>query len=152
IHNFRLLLEALGGKDKQLAQLIDSSNAVFAVFAKQEKNVQELLHLLPGALAKTRSGLGKLGTASEVLGPTLHQLRPFASSLGPANEATQRLAHTTTPIIRNEIRPFARQILPTISALRPHTQDLAEAFPKLAASLAACNDCFTELAYNPTRK
>ena len=152
IHNFRLLMEALGAKDTQLAQLVDASNAVFAVFAKQEKNVQELLHLLPGALAKTRSGLGKLATASEVLGPTLHQLLPFARSLGPANEATQRLSHTTTPIIRNEIRPFARQILPTIRALRPDTQDLSEAFPKLAASFAVLNEFFNELAYNPSSK
>jgi phospholipid/cholesterol/gamma-HCH transport system substrate-binding protein len=152
IHNFRLLLEALGAKDKQLAQLIDASNAVFAVFAKQEKNVQSLLHLLPGALAKTRSGLGKLATASELLGPTLHQLRPFARSLGPANEATRRLSLKTTPIIRSQIRPFARQILPTISALRPDTQGLAEAFPKLAASFGVLNEFFNELAYNPSSK
>lgn len=149
IHNFRLLLEALGGKDKQLAQLIDASNAVFQVFAKEDANVQATLGLLPGALAKTRQGLGKLATATAVLGPTLHQLHPFATSLGPANEATRRLSLKTAPIIRNEIRPFARQILPTISALRPDTQGLAEAFPKFAASFAVLNEFFNELAANP---
>src|SRR5207248_347508 len=55
----------------------------------------------------------------------------------------------TTPIIRDEIRPFARQILPTISALRPDTRDLAEAFPKLATSFAVLNEFFNELAANP---
>src|ERR1039458_1067891 len=64
IHNFRLVIEALGDKDKQLSQLVDASNAVFAVFAKQEKNVESLLNLLPGALAKTRKGLGKLAIAA----------------------------------------------------------------------------------------
>jgi phospholipid/cholesterol/gamma-HCH transport system substrate-binding protein len=152
IHNFRLLLEALGGKDTQLAQLIDASNAVFAVFAKQEKNLQSFLHLLPGALAKTRSGLGKLATASDVLGPTLHQLQPFARSLGPAQESTRRASLTTTPIIRNEIRPFAREILPTINELKPSTQDLAEAFPKLATSFGVLNEFFNELANNPSSK
>src|SRR5436309_10298842 len=111
IHNFRLLMEALGGKDKELAQLVDASNAVFAVFAKEDRNVQSTLRLLPGALAKTRSGLGKLAAATDVLGPTLHELRPFARSLGPANEATRRLSLKTEPIIREQIRPFARQIL-----------------------------------------
>jgi phospholipid/cholesterol/gamma-HCH transport system substrate-binding protein len=153
IHNFRLLMEALGGKDKELAQLIDASNAVFAVFAKEDKNVQSLLQLLPGALAKTRSGLGKLATATSVLGPTLRDLRPFARSLGPANEATRRLSLQTTPIFRNQIRPFARQILPTISALRPDTQQLAEAFPKLATSFSVLNEFFNELAANqPSRQ
>jgi phospholipid/cholesterol/gamma-HCH transport system substrate-binding protein len=149
IHNFRLLMEALGSKDKQLAQLVDASNAVFAVFAKEDRNVQSLLHLLPGALAKTRSGLGKLGTASRVLGPTLAELHPFASSLGPAQEATRRLSLKTTPIIRNEVRPFARQILPTINSLRPDTQDLSEAFPKLAASFGVLTEFFNELAASP---
>jgi phospholipid/cholesterol/gamma-HCH transport system substrate-binding protein len=149
IHNFRLLVEALGGKDKQLAQLIDSSNAVFKVFSKQDRNFEETLHLLPGALSKARSGLGKLATATNVVAPTLHELRPFAKALGPAQEAQQRLARKTTPIIRDEIRPFARQILPTISQLRPDTQQLAEAFPKLATSFSVLNEFFNELAATP---
>ena len=94
-------------------------------------------------------GLGKLATATDVLGPTLRDLHPFARALGPAQEATRRLALKTTPIIRDEIRPFARQILPTISALRPDTRDLAEAFPKLATSFAVLNEFFNELAANP---
>jgi phospholipid/cholesterol/gamma-HCH transport system substrate-binding protein len=150
IHNFRLLVEALGGKDKQLAQLVDASNAVFQVFAKEDQNVQSTLSLLPGALAKTRSGLGKLATATSVLGPTLHDLHPFAVALGPANEATRRLSLKTTPIIRDQIRPFARQILPTISLLKPDTQELTEAFPKLATSFAVLNEFFNELAANPS--
>jgi phospholipid/cholesterol/gamma-HCH transport system substrate-binding protein len=149
IHNFRLLMEALGGKDKQLAELVDASNAVFATFAKEDANVRQTLHLLPGALSKTGAGLGKLSTATNVLGPTLHKLLPFARSLGPANEATRRLALKTTPIFKNEIRPFARQILPVVNELAPATKGAGEAFPKLATSFSVLNEFFNELAYNP---
>jgi phospholipid/cholesterol/gamma-HCH transport system substrate-binding protein len=149
IHNFRLLMEALGGKDKQLAQLVDASNAVFATFAKEDQNLQSTLRLLPGALSKTKSGLGKVATAARLLGPTLHKLQPFASSLAPASEATRRLALTTTPIIKNQIRPFAREILPTINQVAPDTRGLSEAFPKLATSFSVLNEFFNELAYNP---
>ncbi len=149
IHNFRLLMEALGGKDKQLAELVDASNAVFATFAQEEQNVEQTVKLLPGALEKTRTGLGKLAKATHVLGPTLHELQPFASALGPANAATRKLALTTTPIIKNEVRPFAREILPTINEIGPDTKQLAEAFPKLAASFGVLNEFFNELAYNP---
>ncbi len=152
IHNFRLVMEALGDKDTQLAQLVDASNAVFAVFAKQEQNVQSLLRLLPGALAKTKNGLGKLATAANVLGPTLHELQPFARSLGPAQEATRRLSLTTTPIFKNQIRPFAREIEPVVKEIAPSTQDLAEAFPKLASSFSVINEFFNELAFNPSQK
>lgn len=149
IHNFRLLTQAVGGKDHQLSELVDASNAVFATFAKEDANFQSTLKLLPGALHKTGVGLGKLATATKQLGPALHELEPFARALGPANEATRRLALQTTPIIKNEIRPFARQILPVVNELGPSTKQLGEAFPKLAASFSVFNEFFNELAANP---
>jgi phospholipid/cholesterol/gamma-HCH transport system substrate-binding protein len=149
IHNFRLLTEALGGKDTQLAQLVDASNAVFATFAKEDRSVERTLQLLPGALSKTKTGLGKLATAAHVLGPTLHKLQPFASSLGPANEATRKLSIETTPIIKNEIRPFAREILPTLNLVAPDTKEISESFPKLATTFGVFNEFFNELANNP---
>jgi phospholipid/cholesterol/gamma-HCH transport system substrate-binding protein len=149
IHNFRLLMEALGGKDKQLAELVDASNAVFATFAKEDANVRATLHLLPTALHKTGAGLGKLATATDVLGPTLQKLNPFAKALGPAQQATRKLANATTPIIKNEVRPFAREILPTINQLAPTTKGAGEAFPKLATSFSVLNEFFNEVAYNP---
>jgi phospholipid/cholesterol/gamma-HCH transport system substrate-binding protein len=149
IHNFRLLTEALGGKDKELAQLVDASNAVFATFAKEDKSVEQTVQLLPGALSKAKTGLGKLATATHVLGPTLHKLDPFAKALGPANNATRTLASETTPIIKNEIRPFAREILPTLNLVAPDTKELSESFPKLATTFSVFNEFFNELANNP---
>jgi phospholipid/cholesterol/gamma-HCH transport system substrate-binding protein len=151
IHNFRLLIEAIGGKDTQLAQLVQASNSVFATFAAEDSSFQRTLQLLPPALRKTAVGVGKLGVASDVVGPTLHALTPFATSLAPANEATKQATETTTPIIKNEIRPFARQILPVINSIGPSTQQLSEAFPKLATSFGVLNEFFNELAYNPGR-
>jgi phospholipid/cholesterol/gamma-HCH transport system substrate-binding protein len=149
IHNFRLLMEALGAKDTQLAQLVDASNAVFSTFAQEEANLQKTLHLLPSALHKTGVGLGKLGVASDAIGPTLNELQPFAKALGPAQEASRRLAQNTTSVFKNEIRPFAREILPVVKQLGPSTQQLGEAFPKLATSFSVLNEFFNELAYNP---
>jgi phospholipid/cholesterol/gamma-HCH transport system substrate-binding protein len=149
IHNFRLIMEALGSRDKEIAQLVDSSNAVFQVFAKEDANFQQTLHLLPNALSKTGKALGKVGAASDQVGPALHKLDPFAKALGPAQQATKRLAIKTAPIIKNEIRPFAREILPTINELGPSTQALTESFPKLASSFSVLNEFFNELAFNP---
>ncbi len=149
IHNFSLLMEALGSRDKQLTELVDASNAVFRTFAAEEANLQSTLHLLPGALKKTGNALGKLSTASNQVGPALRKLDPFAKALGPAQHATKRLALKTTPIIANEIRPFAREILPTVKELGPATKELGEAFPKLAGSFSVINEFFNELAYNP---
>jgi phospholipid/cholesterol/gamma-HCH transport system substrate-binding protein len=149
IHNFRVLTQALGDKDEQLSQLVDASNAVFKTFAQEEASFKKTLALLPGALHKTGVGLGKLATATHVLAPTLHELEPFARALGPANAATRRLALKTTPIIKNEVRPFAHEILPVVDELGPTTQKLGEALPKLATSFSVLNEFFNEIAYNP---
>jgi phospholipid/cholesterol/gamma-HCH transport system substrate-binding protein len=149
IHNFRLLMEAFGNKDKQLADVIQASNAVFATFAQEDQNVERTIHLLPGALTKTEHGLGKIAGAFNLVGPTLGELEPFARSVAPASEAARASFKITTPIIKNDIRPFAREILPTINALEPDTKELAEAFPHLATSFSVLNEFFNELAYNP---
>jgi phospholipid/cholesterol/gamma-HCH transport system substrate-binding protein len=149
IHNFRLLMETLGTKDKQIAELVDASNAVFQTFAKEDTNLQSTLKLLPGALHATGKALNKVGEASEQVTPTLTKLNPFAKALAPAEEASKKLAIKTAPIIKNEIRPFAREILPTVNELAPSTEDLAAAFPKLTSTFSVLNEFFNELAFNP---
>ncbi len=151
IHNFRLIMEALGSRDKQIAELVDSSNAVFKVFASEQANFESTLKLLPGTLQKTGKAFGKVTVASNATASALHKLDPFAKALAPANEATKRLAIKTAPIIKNEIRPFAREILPTVNELGPSTKPITEAFPKLAASFSVINEFFNELAYNPSK-
>ncbi len=149
IHNFRLLMEALGTKDKQIAELVDASNAVFQTFAKEDTNLQSTLKLLPGALHQTGKALNKVGQASEQVTPALTKLNPFAKALAPGEEASKKLAINTAPIIKNEIRPFAREILPTVNELAPSTTALAEAFPNLTSGFSVINEFFNELAYNP---
>jgi phospholipid/cholesterol/gamma-HCH transport system substrate-binding protein len=149
IHNFKLLMEAFGGKDQELADLIQSSNAVFKTFSEQTQAVQSTLRLLPGALSKTEQGLGKMARAFNVVGPTLQELHPFATAVAPAEEAARSMFKVTTPTFKNQIRPFAREIQPTIAVLGPSTKEIAESFPKLASSFSVLNELFNELAYNP---
>jgi phospholipid/cholesterol/gamma-HCH transport system substrate-binding protein len=149
IHNFRLLMEALGTKDKQISELVDASNAVFKTFAKEDTNLQTTLKLLPGALHDTGKALSKVGQASEQVTPALTKLNPFAKALAPAEEASKKLAIKTAPIIKNEIRPFAREILPTVNELAPSTEDLAASFPNLTSAFSVINEFFNELGYNP---
>jgi len=125
---------------------------VFKVFSEEDQSVQSTLHLLPSTLSKTKQGLGKLATAATVLGPTLKELEPFAKATAPAEIASRRLSIQTTPIIKNQIRPFARQILPVVNQLGPATKELSEAFPKLASSFSVLNELFNEFAYNPGSK
>jgi phospholipid/cholesterol/gamma-HCH transport system substrate-binding protein len=149
IHNFRLVLEAFGSKNTQLAQFVDSSNAVFATFSQEDHQVQETLRELPGVLRQTNHSFGKLATSIRVTGHTLHALEPFAKALAPAERASQPFFKKVAPVLKNEVRPLFRQILPVINQLQPSLQDFAQASPHLTTSFTVLNELFNELAYNP---
>jgi phospholipid/cholesterol/gamma-HCH transport system substrate-binding protein len=149
IHNFSLLMEALGNKNSQLAALVDSSNAVFATFAQQDREVQETLRELPPALKATNKGLAKASTAFRTVGPTLKALEPFARDLAPANRATRSFFKQTAPILHNQIQPLLRSILPVLRTVSPSVQEVSEAFPKLKTGFAVFTEFLNELAYNP---
>lgn len=152
IHNFRLLMEALGSKDTKLAQSIASGNAVFAVFAREDREVQETLRELPGALKAANHGLGKLATAAHLTGRTLHALEPFATSLASAQEQARASFKATTPILEHEIRPLFREILPVLQQLEPSLKDFSQASPQLTTAFTVLNEFFNELGYNPGPK
>ena len=77
IHNFRLLVEAVGEKDDELAALVDSSNAVFRSFADQDAEPAR------GAAAAARRRCARRNTAlakADTLGhgPRADARRPAA--------------------------------------------------------------------------
>jgi phospholipid/cholesterol/gamma-HCH transport system substrate-binding protein len=149
IHNFRLLMEALGSKDTKLAQSVASANAVFTTFSQEDRQVLETLRELPGVLKQANHGFGRLATAVRVTGRTLHSLEPFATALAPAQRAARASFKQTTPILENEVRPLFRQILPVIERLQPSLKDFAQASPQLTTAFTVINEFFNELAYNP---
>jgi phospholipid/cholesterol/gamma-HCH transport system substrate-binding protein len=149
IHNFRLLGEALGAKDDDLATLVDSSNRVFRVFATESESLRRSLRLLPGALGATSTALARARRLGDVLGPTLEDLRPAARALGPALRDVRPFLRDTLPPIRDQLRPFARDTLPVVRELRPAARDLADVTPRLDESFRVLNYTLNTLAYNP---
>ncbi len=148
IHNFRLLSESLAGKDKDLAQLVDSSEAVFRSFANQDVRLRETLRELPPTLKTTNTNLAKVDTLATQAGPAFERLRPAARALGPSLRQTRPFLRTTTPVIRDQLRPFTRDALPTIRLLRPAARDLAEITPDLTKTFTTVNYLLNELAYD----
>jgi phospholipid/cholesterol/gamma-HCH transport system substrate-binding protein len=152
VHNFRLLAQALGGKDDDLAALVDSSNRVFSAFARQDARLRDALQELPGTLSTTNTTLAKVDTLGKELGSTLGGLRPAARALGPSLRDTRPFLNETTPVIRDQLRPFARDALPVVKVLRPATRDLSLVTPKLTTTLQVANYLLNELTYNPPGK
>jgi phospholipid/cholesterol/gamma-HCH transport system substrate-binding protein len=149
VHNFSLLVDELAGKDQQVADFVQSSNQVFSILASQSANLQETVRRLPASLRTTSTTLAKVDRMAKLLGPTLQDLRPGARALGPSLAATRPFLTRTTPVLRDQIRPFTRAALPTVRELRPAMRDLAAATPDLTRSFKVVNELLNTLAYNP---
>jgi phospholipid/cholesterol/gamma-HCH transport system substrate-binding protein len=149
VHNFQLLANELGDKDTQLAGFVDAANANFAAIARQDANLRAALRLLPGTLDQTAETLRGVDALATNLGPALQELRPGARALGPSLSEARPFLRTTTPAIRNELRPFARDVQPTVRDLRSAAADLAIVTPRLTKSVRVVNSLLNTLAYNP---
>ena len=149
IHNLRLLVEAVGEKDTELAELLDSSNAVFRSFAAQDRNLRAALQQLPPTLRTTNATLEKVDRLGTVAASAFSDLRPTARALGPTLRQVRPFVRETVAPIRDQIRPFARDVRPTVRSLRPAARGLARVVPDLAETLKVVNYLVNELAYNP---
>ena len=149
VHNYSLLVDELGDKDRELTRLVTASNEVFDAFASQDLNISEAVSKLPGALDQTSATLAKVDDYSKVLGPALEDLRPAFRKLDTANREVLPFVREAEPIVREQIRPFVREARPYVADLEPAARDLAEATPDLTDTFGELNRFFNMAAYNP---
>lgn len=149
IHNFRLVAQELGDKDAELTGFIDSSNAVLQVFAEQEANIRASLRELPPTLQETRGALKSADELALVSAPALRDSLPGARALKPALQALRPFMQKTAGPIRDQIRPFTRQVFTPVKHLRQATEGLANTIPPLKTSLVKLNEVVNALAMNP---
>ncbi len=149
IHNFRLLSEELGRHDQQLAQFVDSSNAVLGSFANQEGSLRRTFEELPSALRETHAALNSSDRLALQAAPALRELIPTAQNLGPALRETRPLFEKTRGPIRNQIRPFTLKVGPTVKHLKQASGPLAKTAKGLHGGAEEANQLFNALAFNP---
>ena len=149
INNYGDLTNTLADRDNDVRRLITASNATLSAFAQENENIASAVNLLPGALRQTEETLAKVGPFSEVLRPTLNNLRPAFRQLDVANREVLPFVREAEPILRKEIRPFVQVARPYVNALRPAARNLRIAAPDLSDSLYELNRFFNMAAYNP---
>ncbi len=152
IHDFGLLTTELGRHDTELERFVTSSKAALGNFANQQQSIQESLVEFPSTLSALRSALASSDRFTTVARPALLGLIPQAQALGPAIKANERLFSQTTAPIRDQIRPFTRQIRPVLTHLNQGAPGLDTSVTNFGNSLGAFNSFLNELAYKPKGK
>jgi phospholipid/cholesterol/gamma-HCH transport system substrate-binding protein len=149
IHNYGLLVAELGKKDSEVTRLVQTSNATLGAFAAEDENVSASVRKLPGTLRETTSALTKVQRLSPRLASALESVRPAFRSLDGANRELLPLARTGTPILRDQVRPFARIAGPYTADLGEGAEGLVDASEDLTGAFTRLNRLFNLLAYNP---
>jgi phospholipid/cholesterol/gamma-HCH transport system substrate-binding protein len=150
IHNFGLVTDELARHDAEVKRFVTSSKDALGNFANQQASVQKAFEEFPSALQAAKAGLASSNRFSQVARPALIKLIPQAQALGPAFEATEKLFNQTTVPIRDQIRPFTREIRPVLT----HGAEAAQPFEKTVRSfgnaLGGFNSFLNELTYKPS--
>ncbi len=149
IHNFGLLTTELGRHDAQIKRFVTSSDAALGNFANQQSSIQESLREFPAALRAGNAGLASSKRFSDVAYPALTKLIPQAQASVGAFKATSRFFEQTTAPIRDQIRPFTREIRPVLTHANEGSGPLKKTVTGFGNSLGAFNIFFNELAYKP---
>jgi phospholipid/cholesterol/gamma-HCH transport system substrate-binding protein len=149
VHSFRLLSEELARRDTELGEFVDSSAAALGGFAAREAEVRAALRELPGTLRATGAALTSAQGFARTARPALRRLVEPSAALGPALRALQPFATRTLAPIRDQVRPFTREVRAPVRHLAELAGPLGDATPALARGTRDLNAVLNTLAYNP---
>ena len=149
IHDFGLLTTELGRHDTELERFVTSSKAALGNFANEQQAIQETLIEFPATLATAEAAFASADRFAQVARPALLGLIPQAQALKPALKANQRLFEQTAEPIREQIRPFTRQIRPVLTHAKQGSADFSKSVRGFGNALGAFNSFLNELAYKP---
>jgi phospholipid/cholesterol/gamma-HCH transport system substrate-binding protein len=149
IHNFGLLSQELADKDQDVTAFVDSSNAALESFARQEASIRGALRELPSTLEETRGALGSADQLALNATPALRDLIPGARATGPALRALRPVFQQTTAPIRDQIRPFTKQVASPVHHIREASVSLGRAAPGLRTGFTRLNQGLNGLTYDP---
>ncbi len=155
---------SLRGREGQLADLIQSSNAVFQTTARRDRDIEALFRAFPTFLDESKLTVHRLKDfsleadplmrqlvpAAEQLSPTLISLsklapesKAFFEGLGPVIEraptgfaALRKIFADEFPPLLRSLDPFIRNFNPILTGLKLYKTDLSAFFGNLAATFS----------------
>lgn len=154
--------QALRGREGELADLIESSNAVFQTTARRDRDIEALFRAFPTFLDESRLTLSRLKEFSVKANPLMVQLVPAAEELSPTLISISKLAPEAKgffeglgPVIKRApdgfaafrkifrdefppllraVDPFLRNLNPILVGLKLYRRETATVFANIAAA------------------
>jgi ABC-type transporter Mla subunit MlaD len=160
--NGSVTFDALQGRRRDLAGLIDDANRVFAVTGRRNADLEAAFRAFPTFLDESKATVERLRTFSDVTDPLIRQLLPvsrqlsptlvqlgrlspgfrsFFTGLGPTvNRSPKGLAafrgvldRDFPPLLQN-LDPFLRQLIPVVKTIGAYKREVTSVFANGAAA------------------
>jgi phospholipid/cholesterol/gamma-HCH transport system substrate-binding protein len=163
--NGAVSLRALRGREGQLAELIDNSNAVFSTTAARDRDIEALFRAFPTFEDESRLTLDRLKAFALNADPLFRQLVPAAEQLSPTLIALSRLAPQAKgffegletvidrapsgfgsfrkflrgdfPVLLRALDPFLRNLNPILTGLGLYKREIAATLGNVTAATNA---------------
>jgi phospholipid/cholesterol/gamma-HCH transport system substrate-binding protein len=139
----------LGNNDQVVADFFTNSKNNLQAWADEEASLREALQELPPTLRAAQDGLSKSNQLSLVVRPTLLGLIPGAKNLKTSLQALQSLGRNVTPLVRDDIRPFSRNVQPVFNDLGNTSRQSEITTKQVRGFYVNLNRLLDIWAYNP---
>lgn len=149
IGNLALIATELGDNENELTAFVRGNEGTWHAFAQQDQDLEQTIELLPPALRSANTAFSAATTFGHTARTAFTELLPSAEALGPTLADLRPFFRQTTPVIRDQLRPFSVKAQPTARLLAPATERLAKSTPGLTTLARELNNIVNELAYQP---
>jgi phospholipid/cholesterol/gamma-HCH transport system substrate-binding protein len=149
VTNLGRVADALGKNSDALASFIQNSNTTFKAIGDTRADLAGAIQKGPEALKSTQDLLQTAGSLSEDLGNASSKLEKPTRNLDKGFAGLTDFLNAATPVLRNDLRPFAREVKAPLARLAPGAQALADSAKNVSTGTTTLRQLFDGLAYKP---
>ncbi|MDQ8044471.1 MAG: MlaD family protein [Patulibacter sp.] len=150
VTSLKTVADALGKNTDALGAFIRNSATTFQAVGDTQNDLSGVVKKSPEALESTRTLLKTTGDLSEKLGKATKILERPTEHLDAGLAQLTKFASAATPVLKNDLRPFAREVQAPLKKLQPAVQNLQDSSKNVATGTTTLRQLFDGLAYKPT--
>ena len=149
VTNLERVSTALGKNSEALGTFVSGSSEAFKALGDSREDLAQVVQKSPEALRKTQDLLETAGSISGDLAKASKTLDRPTRNLDEGLTKLIAFMNTATPVIRNDLRPFARDVQEPLNRLKPGVDALASSAKNVSTGTTVLRQLFDGLAYEP---
>ena len=149
VTNLARVSDALGENQDALGTFISSSAETFSAIADRDQDLAGIVKKSPEALRNTAHLLETAGKLSSDLGSASKTLERPTAKLDEGLADLTEFMNAATPVIRDDLRPFAKEVQAPLTTLKPAVDNLSSSAKNVSTGTDVLQDLFDGLVYEP---